>query len=331
MRVIHPRHGTHAPTAGSPPRRPGSVRRTTSIDMLRPDGVFGPVHLLARGRDLVTPSVGEEQTVATADVVGEVAYLDGRALTALHAHPDTAELAQLVGQRLSSGFRARVDEAVPEHREQESVLYQILDDLPVATLISGYVLSTVPLPAAPPAATHPNENLCAGWRTGGTIMVEINHSGRPPMVTGPLAPPIVAPDDPVGWHGLPDLPEHAMRRVRRTDIWRRDDGTVAIDSFFRDSHMSADGEETAIHEYTITATVDPSSATLLSASAQPGALPWTECPPASASATRVAGTTLRDVRTTVRTTLVGTTTCTHLNDQLRSLAGVAALLRVLPG
>ncbi|WP_035920382.1 hypothetical protein [Frankia sp. QA3] len=38
----HPRHGTHDPTAGTPPRRPGSVRRTTTVDMLRPEVVAGP-------------------------------------------------------------------------------------------------------------------------------------------------------------------------------------------------------------------------------------------------------------------------------------------------
>ena len=299
--------------------------------MLRPDGVFGPVHLVARGRDVVTATAEDALVVATAELHGEVAYLDGRTLTALDAEPGAPGLAGLVGQRLSSGFRAKVDAAVPEHREQESLLYQILDDLPVATLISGYVLSTVPLPSATPAATHPNENLCAGWRTGGTIMVEIGRSGRPPMVTGPLAPPVVRTDDELGWHELPPLPEHGMRRMRRTDIWRRDDGAIAIDSFFRDSHMSVDGDVTAIREYTVTASLDPSTTTLVGASARAGALPWIECPPAAASAELTAGVSLREIRAVVRTRLVGTSTCTHLNDQLRSLGGVLGLLPLLPG
>jgi hypothetical protein len=34
-RYIDPRHGTHAPTTGTPARRPGSVRRTTTVDALR--------------------------------------------------------------------------------------------------------------------------------------------------------------------------------------------------------------------------------------------------------------------------------------------------------
>jgi hypothetical protein len=38
---------------------------------------------------------------------------------------------------------------------------------------------------------------------------------------------------------------------------------------------------------------------------------------------------LRDLRPVVRGDFTGTTTCTHLNDQLRSLAGVRALLPAL--
>lgn len=38
IRELHPRHGIHEPTSGTPLRLPGSVRRTTTIDMLSPRG-----------------------------------------------------------------------------------------------------------------------------------------------------------------------------------------------------------------------------------------------------------------------------------------------------
>ena len=52
-----------------------------------------------------------------------------------------------------------------------------------------------------------------------------------------------------------------------------------------------------------------------------GVLPWTECPSAAASAGRLAGRPGRCVagRWCVMTSL-GTSTCTHLNDLLASLA-----------
>jgi hypothetical protein len=121
-----------------------------------------------------------------------------------------------------------------------------------------------------------------------------------------------------------------MRRHRRLDAWRTDDGLASIDCFFRDSHVDVDGTETAIHEYGVQATVDPVTETLVEGFADPRVLPWVECPPAADSATRIAGVALEDLRVRVRAEFTGTTTCTHLNDQLRSLAGVRALLPVLP-
>jgi len=47
---------------------------------------------------------------------------------------------------------------------------------------------------------------------------------------------------------------------------------------------------------------------------------------AVASADRLRGTTFDDLRLRVRRELVGTASCTHLNDMLRSLADLDALL-----
>jgi hypothetical protein len=55
-------------------------------------------------------------------------------------------------------------------------------------------------------------------------------------------------------------------------------------------------------------------------------LPWQECPGAIGSATRVRGMTLRELRARVRGEFVGTGTCTHLNDTLRCIADLDALL-----
>jgi hypothetical protein len=94
--------------------------------------------------------------------------------------------------------------------------------------------------------------------------------------------------------------------------------------------MGVDEAETAIHEYAVSARVDPTTEVMVDGLADPRVLPWVECPPAADSATRIAGLALGDLRGTVRAEFTGTTTCTHLNDQLRSLAGVRALLPLLP-
>lgn len=298
--------------------------------MLRPDGLLGPLHLLGSGRDVVTDSHGRGRFVGGSSLRAVVAFVEGRTLGEISSDPPQARLASLLGTRVSSGFRSLVDEVVPEHRAEATVLYQLLDDLPVAALVSGYVFGAAG--ARFPATTarrRPIPDVCAGWRSGGTIMLEIDSSGSAPVVTGPVAPPLTSADDPIAWHELAPLPVHGMRRARRLDVSHGDDATLVVDSGFRDSYMCVDGVETVIHEYTVTATVDARTMTVVAAEATPRVLPWVECPVAAASGTRVAGRRVEELRSVVRTEFTGTTTCTHLNDQLRSLADVAALARLL--
>jgi hypothetical protein len=300
--------------------------------MLRPDGLFGPLQLVGRGRDLLTTATGDTRVLSETTLRAEVAYVDNRTLSSIESEPSEPALAKLVGERTGSGFRSRVDAEVPHQRDSESLLYQLLDDLTVAVLLSGYVLTTVPMPTTPAMADamRRKENVCAGWRSGSTIMAGVADEGRPPIVTGPELSTLLPADDPLSWHELEPLAENGMRRARRLDIWPTSDRLAQIDCYFRDSHMAVNGTETAIHEYAVRAEVDTQSERLVAGSADPRVLPWVECPPAAESAGRIAGMTLADLRPTVRAEFTGTTTCTHLNDQLRSLAGVRALLGHLP-
>jgi hypothetical protein len=325
-RPLHPRHGTHDPTSGSPARRPGSVRRTTTIDMVRLDGILGALTLRGTGREIVTDPAGRVCEVDAGSVHAEVAFLERRALTTIATDPALPALSALLGVGVSSGFRGRLDEAAPGLRESGSVLYQLLDDLPVATLVSGYVIGAAGAVRPEHLAKHrPTADLCAGWRTGGTIMVDIDRIGTAPVVTGPVAPMLADAEDPSSWHAVEPLPIWGMRRARRLDVWTDDDATINVDSLFRDSCVGADGVETAIHEYTVTATVDPTTMSFIDIAATPHALPWVECPVAAARATRLTGHPVSDLRSFVRTDFTGISTCTHLNDQLRSLADVSGL------
>jgi hypothetical protein len=121
-----------------------------------------------------------------------------------------------------------------------------------------------------------------------------------------------------------------MRRWRRLDLMAGD--PLRVDAMFRDSHVDADGDETVLHEYTLTATIDPSDGTILEIAADPRVLPWVECPAAAASSQDLVGQRVTALRKWVRSNLVGPETCTHLNDLLRSLADTGALAAVLvPG
>jgi Protein of unknown function (DUF2889) len=246
----------------------------------------------------------------------------------IHTDPPEPALENVVGVAASSGFRQAVEAAVPNGRTAHSLRFQLLDDVPTALLVSGYAMGAGGATVHPggPRIQHPD--LCAGWATGGTILVEMEDTGFPPVVTGPEAPSLDRADDPLAWHPCPPLPPHGMRRRRRLDVSLVDD-QILVDCFFRDSHMSPEGLETVVHEYTVTATADPVTMRFNSCEAAIGALPWVECPAAAASARRLEGAPAEGLRGWVRDTFVGPTTCTHLNDTLRSLEDLPELARAL--
>jgi hypothetical protein len=104
---------------------------------------------------------------------------------------------------------------------------------------------------------------------------------------------------------------------------------AGVDVFFRDSHADGEAVERVVHEYRVRATVAATTATIIDISATADVLPWRECPGAVASAARLAGMPVGDLRRHVREEFTGTTTCTHLNDVLRGLADLGVLVRKL--
>ena len=304
------------------------MRRTTTHDSLRPDGLLGDVVLKARGRDLRTYASGSALTLGTASLEVGVAFLPDRRVTSIRSEP-AADLGSLIGVRASSGFRQAVDQALPSEERLESLRYQLLDDVPTAVLVSGYALGAGGI--RPPQGSiqfHSHADICAGWATGATILTEAAQTGYPPVVTGPEAPSLANPDDPLAWHPLDPLPPEGMRRWRRIDLWHSAD-EIRVECFFRDSHVNKDGLETVVHEYLVEATLDGPTSRFVSCQARVGALPWVECPLAAPSAHRLVGRTAADLRAWVRDTFTGVTTCTHLNDTLRSLTCLPYLIAQL--
>jgi hypothetical protein len=338
---LDPRHGTHEPTTTVPPRAAGSARRTTSVDIVRPHGLDAELVLIGRGRDLLTDTIGTAHVLDTAEVEATIDYADAQRVTAISSTPAIGDLQQLVGRSASTGFRAAIDAAVAGHDVVGRPVYQLLDDLPVATLISGYApqhamaqsgtwadeRKRTPMHKTAPEglAMLQQADLCAGWKAGGTIMQGFAEN-NPPVVTGPDAPSLDDGDDPLAWHEHPGpIPVHGMRRRRRIDVLPAADGSAwHVDAHFRDSYVDDEGE-TVVHEYTVLATIDAATGVVLDAEATPRVLPWFECPEAAASAGRLAGRTLASLRAGVRAEFLGASTCTHLNDTFRALADVGVL------
>lgn len=315
--------GPRRPLAATPPRRPGSVRRTTAIDQHRGDP-GAPQRVVATGRDLRTTADGGAEVLDGARF--EARIDPDTTVGAIESDPPVPELTGLVGHSARHRVRGRIDGLLPDHAERASVLHQLLDDLPMAWLISSYGSSREqPDFRLPLERAEAMQDLCAGWEAGGTMLATLRGTGRFPIPVGPPAPDLSDPDDPLAWHDLPALPPRSVRRRRRLDVWAGPTGDLEVDAHFRDSHVDADGVEDVLHEYTVRATVDPASLRVRTAAAEARVLPWPECPGALASAGRIEGQRLTALRMAVTVRFTGTSTCTHLNDTLRSLAGVVAL------
>jgi hypothetical protein len=325
-----------ADTAGAstsvPARVPGSVRRTTSIDMTMP----GELTLTGRARDLLTAPDGAVTVLDTASFEARIDYEEGQTIRAIAATPAIDGLDTFVGRSASRGYRRELSRRATEQDLVGGVLYQLLDDVPGAALVSGYSpqLNQREHGSGPEARAATDERtrlmagVCAGWQQGGVVMTSILDGTPPPIEVGPEAPSLAAPVDPWAWHEVPaPMTPHGMRRLRRIDVVAGSDpdDPLTVDAFFRDSYMTDAGLETVVHEYTLLVTVDRRGSLVLQSVATPRVLPFGQCPEAAASAGRLPGTALDDLRTRIRADFVGATSCTHLNDMLRALEDVAAL------
>lgn len=277
--------------------------------------------MVALGRDLLTHPEGTTEVIdevrldATVDAAGTILRIE--------ADPPVPELADLVGTHGSKGHRRRVDALLPDHVERATVLLQLLDDMPMAALISMYgATRAMDDWNLPPEAASNMADLCAGWERGATMLDALERTSIFPIPVGPPAPALEAADDPAGWHELGPMAPRSVRRRRRLDLLPGE--PMAMDVHFRDSHMGDDGLEDVLHEYTLVVTLDDDLRVLTS---EPTArvLPWPECPGALGSAARVVGHRVAELRPLVTAELTGTSTCTHLNDVLRSLVGATSL------
>ena len=322
------------PVDATPPRRPGSLRRTTTIDMTWADGLGTTLTLSGRGRDLLTDAAGEAEVLGEQRV--EVTVTPERRVERLVITDvgtgATEELPQLLGVSAMGGFRTAIERLAPGVIDAHAPSSLLVDDTPGATLISGFAFSRwTELPVLLEAArangqVRSMEGICTGFMPGSSGLAPDGTSrwSHRTRAVRPLADDA----DPLAWHEVPEVTGTAMRRMRRIDVWLEDD-LIRVDAMFQDSSTTPSGGREAVHEYTLQG--EASLRTLELTRVEPVArvLPYAECPLAVRQVDRLLGVRLGDLRAVVLDRLKGTAGCTHLNDALRALADVPHLVDLL--
>lgn len=310
------------PVTATPPRRFGSIRRTTTHDSNRPQGLDGPVVHVATGRDLVTDLQGQAVIADSARLDAVVDY--GRvAVVSMVSDPPEPALEQLAGKGAYAGFRKTIEDILPGEIGSHSVRAQLFDDFPAAVMGNGRALRSEGKRIGIARRNALPVDQCAGWAEGGTLLAGYSDLG-PPLSECAPAPDLASGGDPLAWHALAPLGLHGTRRARRIDLWR--DGEAGRgDCYFRDSHVDRNGDETVIHEWRLFIEFDPRERLFIAAVAEAGPLPYPECPASGDSAARLVGMPIDGLRRSVRQQFAGTSTCTHLNDTFRALEDIGAL------
>ena len=124
---------------GTPPRRPGSVRRTAHINMVWPGGFGTQLSLRGRARDLFTNADGSPVVVGEAGMA--VGVGPDRTIESVSVWPEQAGIEGLVEAQGGGRLRSVIDAAVPGEREEATPLHFLLDDIAGTTLIAGFAWS----------------------------------------------------------------------------------------------------------------------------------------------------------------------------------------------
>ncbi|HEY7947965.1 MAG TPA: DUF2889 domain-containing protein [Acidimicrobiales bacterium] len=324
------------PLPAVPVRQAGALRRTMSIDIGPRRGFSAALDMTGLARDIRTgpgPNAISDDGGGDVTVLAEASVAAGfdpsRKLISLETTPGAVWVTELIGARAGGGFRRHLAGVVPE-AEAGSLLRQVLDDMPAAALISGYAWMRLarreghdPGTLTPPDLLARMTDLCSGWRAGGIAVQSIEANHGLPMQDCPPAP-VDDGSDPWAWHATGTLDRDWMRRRRLMDVMVDRTGGFSLWAMFRDTVGEGDGAEVVLHEYAVEAS--GSAGVIDEIEAEPRVLPFPECPLAAAAVGDLVGRELAELSRSVPDVLAGIRSCTHLNDLLRALGGVADLV-----
>lgn len=321
-------------SAGPPPRRrPGSVRRSSSLQTYWPLGPSAPAVMAGRARDLLTGSTADE-----AEVLGS-AWIEARlnadrTLASMDGSNHKDVLASFAGLNPGGQMRKAIAATIPEEGVQNTLLHRLLDDMAGATFMSrsawydwpGGVEAFGQASGVPVSFHWPVEGLCISYTPGSEALTPEGLNNEA-IADHPFSPPPFSQNDPLEWHKFVETKGPDAWRLRRMDMHRAE-GQLCVDAWFQDSSILPDRSDLrrVFHEYSIAATFDDDDLLRLrSITVTPRVLPYRTCLAAPDTAKALIGRSSLEFRGMVIELLSGTRGCTHLNDMLRSLQDVAAV------
>ena len=271
----------------APPRRPGSVRRTATMDFTWPDGLAGDTVLDGRARDLRTDRRRHGDGRWPRPRCGMVTD-PGRVIKEIGSAPEAARArrawrasrrcpASAGGWPRPGRPSARRDAAVPAARRRPRGHPGLRRRL--AALVRHGRLPGAQGRRQPARDDRRVHRLPAGLERAAAGRDPPLASGRQPAVD------IDAVDDDLAWHSHPRPDGVTMRRARRIDVWA-DGPVIHVDAFFQDSSTLPEGGRQSIHEYTLTAAADLETGTVRAITPVARVLPYDECPLAVAQRRR---------------------------------------------
>jgi len=314
------------PLGFAPLRQQKSSRRTTSIDVTWPQEMRGTMAFDAIARDIYTAENTVDFLVIQQDNLLDSIDAD-RYIKAISANPKLANVEEFVGHRGGGHLRLALDEIYGEDQQRDyRPAFLLIDDISGASLVAPWARSKWPK-LEPEHSLGPEtirqirqkmEGVCIGFAPGNSAFSSpldqsIHRSAK--------VPPLHHPEDPDGWHQLPEHNSITMRRARRIDLWLDED--IEVDAMFQDSASLPEGGREAVHEYHLQVSAEANTGIIKRNQITPHILPFPECPRAVNNAQKMVGTPLSELRHSVLENLRKTNGCTHVNDALRALADVS--------
>jgi hypothetical protein len=301
------------------PPNSAALRRSITMDAIR-DTSDGLLHLGLYGRDAW---IGNTQNpLPTAEIFLSAHDRNGGTISTQRFEPPSE--INLVGVPLMRGFRAACASALAQEPLIHSLQTALLAEVPELAVISLYaqMRDSVPHRERLDGDLVTRINVCSGWSAGGELAIRSRSDHEADIL---MAGPYVDRPEPTnGWHYERSAPAGTVRRRRRIDVVHQAD-RIVIQAHQRDTFVELDLTETVFHEWVVDASVDPETFIVVDIAASPRVLPGAECPRASDSTAALIGLSIFDARVAMAN-LPATSTCTHLNGTIRSIADASDLI-----